>query len=210
MFNNNYRLSLFLTAVLSISSQGLLAGDSDWSVDATVGLSSLGNTYSTESQVETDVGFNLGISLNKKIFQNSRIDIGWEYRTNDSETLNADGVFEGNFASNILWANYIVEFEKPIIGSWRGYVGIGALIAQEIDIDLETDTQAQSFSASGDVSLQYLLGAKRRLAGNTSVAFEYRGYSLNDITLEKEEGAGQMVGLDYQVSGLSLKLSYDF
>ncbi len=189
-----------------------------WYLKPTFGLSSLSDTSGTRVDgaeqgldVNTDGGFTPGIALGYRYNSNLSAELGWEYRSNDSETVYADGtVFpDGNYASSFIYVNGIWHFDAR--GKWQPYVGAGLGFIQEIDIDLESGGVEQSFSDSGNVGFQVFGGVDYELSERLKVGGEIRYTNVGTVDLPAEENAtGSIVGLDYDPVTVGLTLTYEF
>lgn len=208
-----------ITIVLFIL--GLQPAHADhWYIKPNVGLSQmsdLGPSVTDISgitgpiQVNLDSGFNAGISLGRLFDNNVSVELGWEYRSNSSETiLTAAEVFpDGNYAASSFFLNSAYFFETA--NNWRPYVGAGLVWLQEVDIDLERNGNELSYSDGGQTGLQFFVGVDYKFNSSWSAQLEARLVRVNDISLTGEEGAiGNFSKLNYRPSGLQLALKYTF
>ena len=162
------------------------------------------------ADVQLDGGFASGLNLGYSYGNNWAAEIGWEYRSNDSEVTLADGqrFSEGNYASNSFFLNGIYSFNSS--SSWQPYVGAGLSWVQEIDIDLETAGSELSYSGDGDSGFQVFAGIDYQLDSRWSVLGEVRYSSISDVELSGENTMGSFSGLDYNPVSLQIGLKYRF
>lgn len=217
---NTYIKSIaVMTACLSINAN-VFAADGDWFVRPVLGLSNLSDLSVTadnvagatgETQIALDSGFAAGLGVGYQYNDNLAVEIAWEFRSNDSVVSLSNGVEfqDGNYASNTFFLNGLYYFDSS--SKWRPYVGAGLAWIQEIDIDLEAQGQELSYSADGDVGFQAFAGLGYELSDRLELSGELRYLDIGDFDLSAEPGTtGQLLGLDYSPSSLSLALRYKF
>ena len=205
-----------LTAILALQP----AAADQWYIKPNLGLSQMSdiearaaniNAITAPVKVNLDSGFNAGISFGRLFDNNFSVELGWEYRSNSSETiLAATEVFpDGNYASSSFFLNSAYFFDTKY--RWKPYVGAGLVWLQEVDIDLERDGNELSYSNSGQTGLQFFAGVDYKFNSSWSAQLEARLVRVNDISLTGEEGAiGQLSKLNYQPSGIQLAIKYTF
>ncbi len=205
----------------------LLAGAShtasaaeNWFVRPYVGLSQMSDLdsdfsdidgLSGKADVDLDTGFTGGLGVGYRYTDSFAVEVGWEYRSNDSETtLNGVSEFDdGNYASNIFYLNGHYFFAEN--GPWQPYVGGGLTWAEEVDIDLERGGDEQSYSGDGDTGFQVFAGVDYALNEKWKLQTELRYGSITGIDLEGEgNDLGEFDGIDYETTTLQIGLVYDF
>lgn len=164
------------------------------------------------ADIKLENGFSAGIGVGYFINDRLALELGWEYRSNDSQvSLPEDTFEEGNYASNLFSANtyYIFANENAV---WKPFIGGGLVYAQEIDIDLERDSIERSFSGSNDFGFQVMAGIGYQIDDTWSVQTEVRYISLSGISLDAEENVttGRFEDLNYNPIDIQLSLSYRF
>lgn len=211
---------LCLTASLIILSAPVMAAKDNWFVKPYIGLSQMSD-LSTDfanidslngvANVDLDNGFAAGIGLGYRYTQNLGVEVGWEYRSNDSKVnLSNLSVFDdGNYASNLFYLNGQYSLNKK--GKFQPYFGGGLTWAQEIDIDIERNGAEQSFSSDGDMGYQLFAGVNYDLGKKLSFQSELRYGKIADIDLEAEQAnSGKFNNMDYETTSLQMGLVYDF
>ena len=195
------------------------ANDNSWFVRANVGTSSVSDQNASANDfavginsldASLDSGFAAGLGLGYQYTPSVGVELGWEYRSNDSAvTLNDGQVFpEGNYASNVFYLNGIYTFQTQ--SNWQPYAGVGVTWVQEIDIDIEKDGVERSFSNGGDTGVQAFVGVNRKLSPQLSLQGELRYGSISNIDLDEEDGNGTLADLDYDPFTLQVGLQYRF
>ncbi len=196
------------------------AAAENWFVRPYVGLSQMSDLSSDfsnidglsgDADVDLDTGFTGGIGLGYRYTDEFAVEIGWEYRSNDSETVLADTseFDDGNYASNIFYLNGHYLF--PRNEAWQPYVGGGLTWVEEVDIDLERGGNELSYSGDGDVGYQVFAGVNYDLSESWKLQTELRYGSITDIDLEGEgSDRGEFDGIDYETTTLQIGLVYDF
>ncbi|MBX2839115.1 MAG: outer membrane beta-barrel protein [Gammaproteobacteria bacterium] len=198
--------------VASFAFQGIptaqAAGDG-WSIVPYAGFSQLGDQNPTisgagdivdgELDVSVESGFTAGLGV-RYGYKDSpwTSEFGWEYRSNDSDATSADGTAlpGGNYASNIFYLNGRYALRES--GSLTPWIGGGITWIQEVDLDSEDSEGERSFSASGSVGFQAMVGVDYELSDRFYFTSELRYSNLTDLTLDQEGGNGQVNGIDYQ------------
>lgn len=213
------KLAIYTLLIVSAITHYSHAQNSNWYVKANVGLSQMSDTSGRFNNdaisdgavtVDLDTGFLAGAGVGYSLSPRWAVEVDWEYRSNDSETViaNADQI-GGNYASNIfsLRSLYYLETTQPL----RWYIGGGLTVAQEIDIDLENAVGEQSYSGSGEFGYQLFGGAEYHFNRTWKAQAEVRFNRLSDTSLDGEEGAqGDISGLDYNNSTVQVALAYTF
>lgn len=192
----------------------------NWFVRPYIGLSQMSDldadfndidSLSGKADIELETGFTGGIGIGYNYTDNFGVEVGWEYRSNDSEVVLADSseFDDGNYASNIFYLNGHYRFAPN--GDWRPYVGGGLTWVEEIDIDLERSGEELSYSGDGDVGYQLFAGVDYRINPDWSLQGELRYGSITGIDLDGESGdPGEMEDLDYETTTLQIGLVYQF
>lgn len=205
--------------MLASASQTVIAAE-NWFIRPYVGLSQMSDVdsdfsdidgLSGKADVDLDTGFTAGLGVGYRYTENFALEVGWEYRSNDSETtLNGVSEFDdGNYASNIFYLNGYYFFAKN--GPWQPYVGAGLTWVEEVDIDLERNGEELSYSGDGDTGYQVFAGIDYELSPEWKLQTELRYGAVTDIDLDGEDGdSGSFDGIDYETTTLQIGLVYDF
>lgn len=212
----------FLSAVvLALASSPVIADGADsWWLRPYVGMSFMSDTdagfsdidgLSGKADIELSDGFTGGLGVGYRYTDSFAVEVGWEYRSNDSETTLA-GISEfddGNYASNIFYLNG--HYLLPKHGDWQAYAGGGLTWVEEVDIDLERGGDELSYSADGDIGYQVFAGVNYDLNPGWQLQAELRYGSITGIDLEGESGdPGEFDDIDYETTTLQVGLVYDF
>ncbi len=206
-------------SLLVLTSAPVVAED-NWFVRPYVGLSQMSDLdsdfsdidgLSGKADVDLDSGFTGGIGVGYNYTDNFAVEVGWEYRSNDSEVVLADTseFDDGNYASNIFYLNGHYRFAAN--GDWRPYVGAGLTLVEEIDIDLERGGEELSYSGDGEVGYQLFAGVDYRINPAWTLQGELRYGSITGIDLDGESGdPGKVEDIDYETTTLQVGLVYEF
>lgn len=217
MKNTNKLFAMVISGMVSTS---VVASDiKTWSITTNFGVSEMSdlngatnnvNGSSGSADISLDGGFTAGAGIAYHYSERLAVQFAWEYRSNDSEVLLANGqrFTEGNYASNLFFLNGLY-YLQPISG-FTPYVGAGLSWIQEVDIDLERDGNEQSYSGDGEIGLQLLAGLSYDFAQHWSFAGELRVADNSDISLEGEGVAGEFSGLSYDPVTVQLGVNYNF
>lgn len=201
--------------ILSFSSNA-----DSWFIKPYAGLSNMSDLSGYGENIDdmtgnTDInlgsGFVAGLSGGYYYNDNIAVELGWEYRSNESETTiaNTSNYPDGNYASNTFYLNGLYHFSKS--SNWQPYVGAGLIWMQEVDIDLELGGTELSYSGDGDTGFQVLAGMNYHINKDWFIQLEARYTSITDIDLSGEEDAtGIISGLDYEPTTLQLGIIYQF
>jgi opacity protein-like surface antigen len=140
-----------------------------------------------------------------------RFETDLSYRRNgldEARFNNASRFREGDFASLVIGANVIREFNLLPDERIVGYVGAGLAYAEEIDLDLEDGPVERSFSDSG-VGPQMLFGARYALWTRWELFAEYRYVHAGGLTLAEEGDTGR-IETDYDAHSVSAGIGFRF
>ena len=218
--NVGVRSVAILLAIYALPAAADSNPEGRWSIKPYFGISQMGDIsvdftnidgLSGDVDVDIDSGFTAGLAAAYRYNSKYSAEIGWEYRSNDSETTLADtSVFDdGNYASNIFYVNGYYHFTPN--GKWEPYVGAGLVLVQEVDIDLERAGEEISLTSDGEVGFQFFGGANYRWSDNWSINGEVRFGSVTGIDLGGESGTtGDIEDIDYETLTFQLGLSYQF
>ena len=213
------RKTLTIAGLLILTSLPATSAE-NWFIRPYVGISQMSDLsgdfsnidgLSGDADIDLDTGFNGGLGLGYRYSDRVAVELGWEYRSNDSETtLNDVSEFnDGNYASNLIYLNGFYYFEKN--DAWQPYVGGGLTWAEEIDIDLERGGDEQSYSSDGDIGYQVFAGVDYDLTEQWKLQGELRYGRISDVDLDGEgNDRGEFEGLDYETTTLQIGLVYDF
>ena len=197
------------------------AADDRWSIVPYVGISQLGNQSPTiiggedivdgGLDISAGSGFTAGLGI-RYGYENSRwnSEIGWEYRSNDSETTTANGSVlpDGNYASNIFYLNG--RYSLTDGNRWMPWLGGGLTWIQELDLDSENIDGERSFSISSSVGFLIMAGVDYNLSNRFYITSELRNGSHRSLDLEEEDGNGRVTNIDYQPVTLGLGIGIRF
>ena len=221
MRSHNTLLGTVLSASILVYSSNASAqsDDAGWYLKPTIALSQLsdetGNTTGIGNSdgiapVNLNSGFASGLVLGYDYGSSWSAELGWEYRSNDSEVTLADGTgfSDGNYASNTFFINGIYKFDTD--SQWQPYLGAGLSFIQEIDIDLESNATELSYSGDSETGFQFFAGIEREIGGNWSILGEARYTNFDELELEGENTAGRFSNLGYSPVSLQLGLKYSF
>ena len=207
-------------AMLPLASSA--AEHTGWSVIPHLALSQMQDQQArqsglTESDSSLDVGmedgFSAGLSVRYDYGTGWVSEFGWEYRSNDSSLTGlSEGVTlpEGNYASNVFYLNG--RYQLPTqLGAWQPWVGAGLAVIQEIDIDSGEAEAEISFSSSGAIGAQLMLGIDRNLSDRWYLSSEIRYSHYSDLELAREGSEeGTITAIDYTPLSLQVGLGYRF
>lgn len=205
---------------LAMLASPALNADDNWFVRPYVGVSHMSDTSadfadiddrSGRADIDLDTGFTAGLGVGYRYTEAIAVELGWEYRSNDSSTtLSGNSKFDdGNYASSIFFLNGHYLFAEN--GNWQPYVGAGLTFAEEVDIDLERDGDELSYSGDGEVGYQLFAGVNYRLDASWQIQSELRYGKISDIDLDGESGdPGKIEDIDYETTTLQVGLVYAF
>lgn len=184
-----------------------------------VGSSNLSSTTVTESRLLGPVlsgkasfgsGLGAGGAIGYRYGNGLAAELAWDYRRHDLKRVGA-AVVGGDFASNTFFLNGYYRFPKT--GSLRPFVGAGIGWNQEIDIDIERGGLGLSYSRSGSVAFQAIVGGEIELTDKWSLVADLRWMRINAGAFKPENAAAGGLLLNkpkYQPAAFHLGVSYRF
>ncbi|MFM8609298.1 MAG: outer membrane beta-barrel protein [Burkholderiaceae bacterium] len=137
-------------------------------------------------------------------------EIQWDYRRHYLKSI-AGATYDGDFASNVLFVNGYYRFNK--VGSFRPLIGAGIGWAQETDIDIARNGQELSYSRSGGMAVQAIVGGEMDLAKKWSLVGDVRWMRINSGSFKAENtaaGATLLGQPKYQPVSVNLGITYKF
>lgn len=153
------------------------------------------NSHSSNISVDNGFGFTSGISLGYHFSKNISAEIGWEYKTNESTITNSSAKSTGDYASNFIYVNGIYNFTTQ--GKLKPYMGVGASLIQEIDLDLVIDGVYTSFSRSGNIGFQGIAGLDFNFAKKWALNWEAKYVNFGEFDMEDAPNNSSMKNLRY-------------
>lgn len=144
-------------------------------------------------------GFLSGAALGYQ-WTNLSLEVEFFYRSNDVDTVSRgrDRFTDGDYASTNLFLNAQYTFGSLLGGTAvvRPYLGVGAGLMQEIDIDLPA-AGAEDLSASWEFGFQALVGVRWEFSPHWALFAEGRYTYGGDPELTSESGPSRTAKADY-------------
>ena len=181
-----------------------ILGDQDISQQ---GLKSNG----VNGEVQTSLGFRTGFSLGYKWNSHFSSELTWDYLTNSAKTRFSDGSSypNGDYSARLHFLNTYYHFKS--LSGLRPYVGFGAGIIQEIDIDLEDAAGEKSFSDEGGLGYQIILGAEYLINESWGIQLELANIGFSGPSFKQEGGTSTINDSEgYNPWNLNMALKYSF
>jgi outer membrane protein W len=184
-----------------------------------LGPSRLSSTGLTESRpaggrigdnAKFDGGIGFGGAVGYRYGNGWAAEVAWDYRRHGLKSVGGTPV-DGDYASNTLFVNGY--YRLPKWGAIRPFIGAGLGWTQEIDIDIERNGRELSYSRSGGVAFQAILGGEFELSSRWSLVGDVRWMRVGSRDFKAEGAAadGTLTGqLKYQPISLNLGLTYRF
>jgi hypothetical protein len=184
-----------------------------------LGPSALLSTNATETRnsggtasgsASFDPGIGIGGAVGYRYGNGWAAELAWDYRRHGLKRLGGTSV-DGDFASNTFFLNGYYRFAK--FGVVRPFVGAGLGWAQEVDIDIKRNGRELSYSRSGGVAFQGILGGEIDLSANWSLVGDVRAMGVSTGSFKAEDSsAGGRITRDpnYVPISLNLGLTYRF
>lgn len=171
------------------------------------GFRGAGVTGESQASLGYRAGFSVGHYWNKNISS----ELTWDYITNTTETTFSDGstFSDGDYSSRLHFLNTYYHFNSS--GSWKPYVGAGIGIVEEVDVDFEDATGEQSFSDSGDLGYQIIIGGEYELKSNWAINIELTHIGFSGPSFEQESGSATINDDEgYSPWNINIGLKYSF
>lgn len=157
-----------------------------------------------------DTGFGFGGAVGYRYGNGWAAELAWDYRSQGLKRVGGTTA-DGDFASNTFFVNGYYRFAKW--GIVRPFVGAGVGWTEEIDIDINRNGRSLSYSRSGAVAVQGILGGEIDLSAKWSLVGDIRamGVSSGSFSAENGNAGGTLSGdLEYRPVSLNIGLSYRF
>ena len=192
----------------TLASPSAKADESGWYAAANIGMGDLSSsslTYSDGNVSETvssgfDAGFTGGASAGYRFGNRFRLEGEISYRRNefDGGAFPTLGIFNGgDYASFGLGVNALYDFPLGSSDRWSGFVGLGYMRIEEVDIDFETDGQQEvSFETDGD-GLQLKLGGRYAPSERWFVEAGATWFDGGSVTMQLPSAPSETLTADY-------------
>lgn len=157
-----------------------------------------------------DTGFGFGGAVGYRYGNGWAAELAWDYRSQGLKRVGGTTA-DGDFASNTFFVNGYYRFAKW--GIVRPFVGAGVGWTEEIDIDINRNGRSLSYSRSGAVAVQGILGGEIDLSAKWSLVGDIRAMGVSSGSFSSENGnaGGTLSGdLEYRPVSLNIGLSYRF
>ena len=212
-------LSIAVTAALVATTAA--AQETGWYAAANVGMGNLASsslTYRDGNASETfrsdfDAGFTGGASAGYRFDNRLRLEGEITYRRNefDGGSFPTLGNFNGgDYASLGLGVNALYDFPLGSSERWSGFVGLGYMRIQEVDIDFDIDGQQEvSFETSGD-GLQLKLGGRYAPSDRWFVEAGATWFDGGSVSMELPSAPAETLTADYEHLRFTLGAGFRF
>ncbi len=208
-----------LSTLLVAATHGVPAlGDGSWygSVSGAIGFlddSRVESPFGGSSIASFDSGFGSGGAIGYDFGNSWRIEGEVMYRSNDIDGLDLAsapaGTRGGDFSSLGIGVNLYRDFDLGGNPDSRGYIGVGLVQLQEIDMDFDTPSGEISYSDS-DSGFQVMVGARYRLDRPWYLFSELRYFDAGSVQLAGEGVATGSLRADYATTSLMFGVGYRF
>ncbi len=200
------KLASFALVVASLPSMALaeeVAARWDWSsgwfVKTSAGTNIIPGGDLTLDGVRYEAEFKNGLlvhgAVGRQWSEQWSTEIEFFYRRNKAESLTspAGALAGGEIASTNVMFNVTYALpERWSVLAIRPYVGLGAGIMQEVDVDL-VGFGSEEFSAKGDFIYQWLVGLQRRVGERGRLFVEGRAIAGGKPSLKSSTGPRRLV-----------------
>ena len=167
-----------------------------------------GTTASGDARFDTGVG--VGGAFGYRYGNGLAAEIAFDYRTHGLKSIGGTTA-DGDFASKTVFLNGYYRFAKWNVV--RPFVGAGLGWTPEIDFDINRDGRSLSYSRSGALALQGIVGGEVELTERWSLVGDLRIKQIGSGSFKSENaGAASAISgdLDYRPISANLGLSYRF
>lgn len=184
-----------------------------------VGPSFLPSTNLTETRTpgtvlsggaKFDTGLGIGGALGYRYGNGLAAEIAFDYRSHGLKNVGGTTA-DGDFASKTIFLNGYYRFAKW--NAVRPFVGAGLGWAPEIDIDINRNGRSISYSRSGALALQGIVGGEVEISTKWSLVGDLRVMQISSGSFKSETAgaSGAISGnLNYRPVSANLGLSYRF
>lgn len=168
------------------------------------------NNNSDKLDVEPDLGFTYGVGIGYFFSDNIALEIAYQNHDNDADMKTNDGneVFEGDIRVEYLTFN-AYWFVQPK-GNWRPYLGVGAGITSNAEVNVETLQNDLSLESDGDIVAQMIIGADFMFTKQLSLLTQFTYTNIELTDLKKNSANQRFDDLQHNPISLQVGLLYSF
>ena len=163
---------------------------------------------STDIPVNAGFGFTNGISFGYAFTERISAEIGWEYKANTITVNYNDDKITGDYASNFAYLS--ATYTLSSTGRFRPYVGAGATVIPEIDMDFRIGEENSSFSSTGNIGFQGLAGLDFQFARRWAMNWEAKYVAFQNFDMKNESHSTSLENLTYRPFIFNIGLKYMF
>jgi outer membrane protein W len=178
-----------------------------------IGLQDMNIRYVADGQsadlsVNTGFGFTNGISFGYAFTERISAEFGWEYKANTITVNYNDEKITGDYASNFAYLSAFYTLSSS--GRFRPYVGAGAVVIPEIDMDFRIGDENSSFSNTGNIGFQGLAGLDFQFARRWAMNWEAKYVAFQNFDMKNESHSTSLENLRYRPFIFNIGLKYMF
>ncbi|WOH37774.1 porin family protein [Thalassotalea fonticola] len=220
---NSISIKILILVLLIVVSFNVLANQGAWYLKPSIGVSAFDDTdaelnsitgSSEKIELELDPGLTFALGLGYFFTDNISLELSLNQHENDADmTFSSVGIDTNEDAKADLTVSYLAinsYWHVQRKGNLRPYLGIGAGITTNAEVNVEANIEDASLESDGDLVFQLMFGFDFELTRQMALLTELKYTNIELTDLEQNSADQRLDNLQYSPFTLQLALLYSF
>lgn len=220
---NSISIKIFILVLLIVISFNVLANQGSWYLKPSIGVSGFDDTDAELNSVinndekidiELDPGLTFSLGLGYFFTDNISLELSLNQHDNDADMefgsvgIDASDDVSAEFKVSYLTINSYWHVQRK--GKWRPYLGIGAGVTTNAEVNIETNSDDASLENDGDLVFQLMFGFDYALNRQLALLTELKYTNIELTDLQQNSADQRLDNLQYSPLTLQFALLYSF
>ena len=216
-------IKVFILVLLIVISFNGLANQGAWYIKPSIGASAFDDSdaelnsvvgSSEKIDIEFDPGVTFGLGLGYFFTDNISMELSFNQHENDADLtfssvgIDANDKVTGEFKVSYLTINSFWHVQRK--GAWRPYLGIGAGVTTNAEVEVDGTSNKASLENDGDIVFQLMFGFDYELSEQLALLTELKYTNIELTDLQQNSADQRLDNLQYNPFTLQFGLLYSF